>query len=464
MKVIIQILCVVFVLLISRAATADVGTAFVYQGRFKDGTSWADGQYDFEFKLYDGSSEGNQLGSTVMGDDLEVADGYFTTSLDFNSQFSGNPRWLQISVRSGNESGAYTTLTPRHELKPTPYAMYAANGGGGYSSIHEVDGKVGIGVTSPDGTLHVRAGIAGNVTPEPSADDLIVENSTSGGICILTPDAASSLIRFGSPADPSGAAIYWLHNGASFSIGTTNALGHLRFAPGNNSEAMRIDSAGNVGIGTTSPTTTLDVRGNIMSVLSGTPTKVFSSFLEVSRNGTTGLIIDDQSQAADSRVWEIRSDSGNLSFATVNDSGSSVSKKIEIARSGNVGIGTTSPQGKLDVNGSIYQRGSQLHADYVYEPGYQLESIEEHAEYMWSNKHLPAVPGKTIDAAGLEVVEVGAHRKGILEELEKAHVYIAQLHSNIKQMQTANESLQEKNKELEQRLEKLEKIIEKPNH
>lgn len=32
---------------------------------------------------------------------------------------------------------------------------------------------------------------------------------------------------------------------------------------------------------------------------------------------------------------------------------------------------------------------------------------------------------------GLEVVEVGAHRKGIVEELEKAHIYIEQLENRL---------------------------------
>jgi hypothetical protein len=93
------------------------------------------------------------------------------------------------------------------------------------------------------------------------------------------------------------------------------------------------------------------------------------------------------------------------------------------------------PSGYLDVNGPIYQRGGVLHADYVFEPDFNLESIEEHADFMWSNKHLQAMPKAVVDKDGREVVEVGAHRKGILEELEKAHIYIEQLNRQIKALE-----------------------------
>ena len=123
-----------------------------------------------------------------------------------------------------------------------------------------------------------------------------------------------------------------------------------------------------------------------------------------------------------------------------------------VDESGNVGIGTTNPVGKLDVNGSIYQRGVELYADYVFETGYELESIEEHSRYMWDKKHLRAIPVKKFDENGQEIIEVGAHRKGIVEELEKAHIYIEQLHKRIGE-------LQEQNGQMEGRIEKLEAII-----
>lgn len=93
-----------------------------------------------------------------------------------------------------------------------------------------------------------------------------------------------------------------------------------------------------------------------------------------------------------------------------------------------VGIGTNSPNGKLDVNGAIFQRGSQLHADYVFNESYQLPTIGEHAAKMWAQGHLPAVPARQVDESGQEILEIGAHRRGILEELEVAHIYIEQLH------------------------------------
>jgi hypothetical protein len=120
-------------------------------------------------------------------------------------------------------------------------------------------------------------------------------------------------------------------------------------------------------------------------------------------------------------------------FLRVDEGAIDASRKIVLAEDGgNVGIGTTNPQGKLDVNGTIYQRGGQLHADYVFESDYDLESIREHADFMWKNRHLKAVPKQKTDKNGLEIIEVGSHRKGMLEELEKAHIYISQLEGELR--------------------------------
>ncbi|GEM_PF-6027930 len=118
-----------------------------------------------------------------------------------------------------------------------------------------------------------------------------------------------------------------------------------------------------------------------------------------------------------------------------------------------VGLGTTNPQGKLDVNGTIYQRGSVLHADYVFEPGYKLETIDEHANFMWREKRLKAIPVSVIEN-GQDVVEIGGRSKGILEELEKAHIYIAQMNEKLKKLETQNA-------ELEQKVERLGKKVHK---
>lgn len=114
------------------------------------------------------------------------------------------------------------------------------------------------------------------------------------------------------------------------------------------------------------------------------------------------------------------------------------------------------PAGKLDVNGAIYQRGGVLHADCVFDADYALEPIEDHAKFMWSRKHLPGVPKACVDADGWEIVEIGSQRKGILEELEKAHIHIEQLHrrANEKDARIA---------ELEPRLAALEALVAKAN-
>ena len=117
-----------------------------------------------------------------------------------------------------------------------------------------------------------------------------------------------------------------------------------------------------------------------------------------------------------------------------------------------IGINTTNPQGTLDVNGTIYQRGSRLHADYVFQPNYRLESIEKHAAFMWREKHLSSLPKAVVDTQGNEVINVGDHRRGVVEELEKAHIYIDQLNEK-------NKALSKNVAQLEERIARLEKLL-----
>jgi hypothetical protein len=146
--------------------------------------------------------------------------------------------------------------------------------------------------------------------------------------------------------------------------------------------------------------------------------------------------------------FRIMTRTGCLPVGTVCPEG----ERLRIDYNGNVGIGTTAPKGKLDVNGPIYQRGVLRHADYVFTPSYKLESIEDHANYMWKNKHLKAIPGVTKDENGLEIVEVGSEQRGIVEELEKAHIYIEQLNETVQKQQKAILGLTEKVDKLEKQL------------
>ncbi len=111
--------------LASLAWAAPMGTAYTYQGRLIEGDEAGDGLYDLTFSLFDDPCTGTQQGGTVIIDDLDVIDGYFTVDLDFGGVFDGHARWLEIAVRPGASVGPYTTLIPRQEVTPTPYALYA---------------------------------------------------------------------------------------------------------------------------------------------------------------------------------------------------------------------------------------------------------------------------------------------------------------------------------------------------
>lgn len=107
------------------------GTAFTYQGRLEANGAPANGSYDFRLALYDALNGGNlSLPGAVTNSGVTVSNGLFTTAVDFGSvPFSGAVRWLDIGVRSNGSGAAFVALAPRQELRPTPYALFAAKAG-----------------------------------------------------------------------------------------------------------------------------------------------------------------------------------------------------------------------------------------------------------------------------------------------------------------------------------------------
>lgn len=103
-----------------------IGTAFTYQGRLVDAGSPADGPYDLQLVLRDAPSGGAQVGPLLTRDDVVVTNGLFTVSLDFGPVFGGSKRWLEVRVRPGASTGAYTPLTPLQEVAPAPNAVFSA--------------------------------------------------------------------------------------------------------------------------------------------------------------------------------------------------------------------------------------------------------------------------------------------------------------------------------------------------
>jgi len=194
-----------------------------------------------------GVSNNSFSSSTIMG----YQAGYSLTT--------GNDNIL-LGFQAGNSitTGHDNIIIGYNEDTPSATTSSHLNIGGAiYGDLST--GNVGIGTTSPDGTLHVFDASAGLVTAHVNANAGIFEDGSSNGISILSPDTSTGTIFFGSPSSNRGAEITWENSVNRMSIGPRNTGASLRLYSGNAVVSMFLKSDGNVGIGTTNPQAKLEV-------------------------------------------------------------------------------------------------------------------------------------------------------------------------------------------------------------
>jgi hypothetical protein len=275
-------------------------------------------------------------------------------------------------------------------------------------------GDVGLGTNTPVLDLHITRG---------DSPAIRLEQNSSSGFTAQTWDIAG--------------------NEANFFVrsATTGSQLPFRIRPGAPSSSIDISADGDVGIGTGSPSERLhvreDVNENTLLVVENPNTG--NTAAGVVRAASNTAIVNFQAHGSGRTLvrfgetlggWgELLAASGNgLIMGTLGATpvilGTNNTNVLEITSAGNV-----------------LHLGSQVHPDYVFEPDYPLETIEEHAEAMWTAKHLPAVGKGQYAEDGRAIYDLGASRAGLLEELEKAHIYIDQLNERLKNSETQIQDL-----------------------
>lgn len=251
-----SIILILTALLLARpgfAPAAPLGRSFTYQGQLSQSGVPVEGTVTLRFSLWDAAGSGDPpTGGTMVGavqtvTGVAVTNGVFSVALngsdEFGSQaFNGQARWLQVEVCADPGCSSTTVLGPRQAVTGTPYALgpWQTNG----TSLSYLGGSVGIGTTTPGHALHIKA----------NAPAIILEDSAS-------PSLQAGYLSFNNGSAETG----WMGYGSAGSPDMTlaNARSGGDIVLWASGEKLRVDAGGNVGIGTSTPASKLEVRGDI---------------------------------------------------------------------------------------------------------------------------------------------------------------------------------------------------------
>jgi len=136
-------------------------------------------------------------------------------------------------------------------------ALFSLFAFAGYSQVTDTGDKVGVGTTSPTTKLHVRLTNGEGDAPNGSGNIATFQTNASSGhygsINVVSGTAGKSSFYFGDK-----------DNGTIGGMRYNNGNNSLAFRTNGNDNRLLIDSNGNVGIGTTSPSEKLTVDGKIL--------------------------------------------------------------------------------------------------------------------------------------------------------------------------------------------------------
>jgi len=247
------------------------------------------------------------------------------TNVLMNANFAdgSNGSGLFIGYRTDETTAVLAPRTATGNL-----AFYNYDGAWSESMRITNTGNVGIGTDSPSGLLHVQSASSG-ATASGNADELILEGSGNTGLSILSGATSLGNIFFADSGDTADGYINYDQSGRSMRFGTATT------------ERMRIDASGNVGIGTSSPSSYQANADDLVVATTGHTGITIAS-------GTSHLgniHFADGTSGDDAYRGFIQYDhiTNYMRFAT------NASEAMRIDSSGNVGIGLTSPAAPLDV-------------------------------------------------------------------------------------------------------------------